>query len=148
MTPLKLAKRIAKHVEKSNLYTAGNTISYKRLTSATKHLFPNLVGRNPDLTSDTYAFITAYTRLNKFLALRGIQLRSNKLKSFSVLTTDQCTNKVARMQARANCTMKAASTLQVGTLFEHGVMSAYKPDEIERISHHIYTSVKTSPYGK
>lgn len=136
---VKFALRINAHINKSNLYMPDTTISYKKLINKTKHLFPNLVGRNPALTSDTYSFITAYTTLNKFLALRGLQLKSKNLKHFVVSDAEQSIKKVAKLRKKATGTITAANNLELGVRMYNSVWTPLSPTEVESVSRHVFT---------
>lgn len=144
---VKFAARINAHINKSTLYTSGTVISYKKLTSHTKHLFPNLVGRNPAVTADTYAFIRAYTILNKFLAHRGLQLRSKKLKHFEVTSASQSLNKVTKLRKKASGCVTAAVNLEVGVRTHGAVWSPLAQKEVESVARHVFTPIVSSGYG-
>lgn len=146
---MNLATKINAHITRSKkLYVAGNRLTRSQFVNATKHLFPNLVGRNPDLTTDTYAFISAYTKLNKFLAHRGLQIRSHKLKAFTITNLDQSLTKVARLRAKSAHISTAANTLEVGSRIHSAVWSPLDSATVERISGHLYTRITTPSYGK
>ena len=148
MKSTQLTDAINSHISRNiAMYTPGNIFTFKHFARKTAKFF-TLADRNPLLVADSYPIISAYTKINKLLALRGLALRSHKLRRFEVVSASDTYRKVSRMRKRAACTNTAANTLEIGARLYASTWTPLAPDEIERVSGHIYTRISTSSYAK
>lgn len=136
-----LTKRLNKHISNSKFYSTGNSITWKQFRQYMKTYFPEIQGKTPFSTKDSLTFVTAYTRINKLLALRGLYMKSeNYYTKFTIIEKDNTGKKVKDYYDKATFCEKAGDTLLTGFKQYQANWSPLQSSEIERISSHIYRS--------
>lgn len=129
-----------------SLFEAGNVLSYSDLARHVGHIFPRIVGIEPSLRTQCH-FVTAYTRLNKLLKYRGIQIKAEDYYSrFRILDIDETLKKARHMSRKASALRYASRVTTKAVNTQRQTWTQLTLEELEAVEPGIHSSYTRVPY--
>lgn len=146
----RIAARAIALVTAINNHISSNKAAFKPGSVMSEADFLSLASQIPNFNVPTYTTnfasnaeatkynlqkLSVYTKLNKVLATRGLVIKAkNYYSQFEIVSKDQISSEVTRMEAKAVTSTMAAVNLQTGFNQYHAKFSKLKPGEIVRVA--------------